>query len=294
MKKSLILLLVLSLLLCSCGKTEAAPETAPPAETAAPTEYVQEVTGPEAEVDPEDITEPVATETVVRLVRTSVLNDKGEEVLYREYFYDAYGRETEYWEYSDGEVLSFCITNWISDTEAEITYSYYEDGILIHMVYDEAGRPILNEKIEHGTVTSKTTHTYDEQGNTVNTVSVVGDYANTYVYEYTYDDRGNILVRQEFMNGDSIGRLEVEYDAEGREIASVYYYPDGTVNYTTRTTYEGDAETRTSFDSDGTAYLTQITVTDQLGNILSRETWQEDMMVSRTENTYEEIQIIAQ
>ena len=300
MKKAILILMVLSLLLCGCGKNKPVSET-DPIETDAPTEYVQEIvlepeiTGPEAEVDPEDMTEPVATETVIRMARTSVFNDRGEETLYREYVYDQYGRQTESWEYSDGEVLSFSITTWISDTEAEITYSYYEEGTLTRMVYDEAGNPILNERIENGTVVSSTTHSYDEYGNNCATESTQGGVVTAYVYEFTYDGQGNPLVRKEFMNGSLMGWLEMEYDSQGREVSTVYYYPDGSVNYTSITTYDGEKGTSTSyFDAGGVCYLTQITVTDELGSILSRETWQGSEMVSRTENTYEELEIIAE
>ena len=296
--KKLIALGLCTLLLCGCGKTEQVPETVP-AETAAPTDYVEETAGeelsePEAIMDPEDITEPVETEKVLLLDSTSVYDDKGKELIYREYHYDDYGRETECWEYSDGEVMSFYLTDWTSANEAEITYSYYEDGVLIRMVYDEAGRPIQNDRIDHGVVTSSTTHAYDDHGNIARTQSIYGDYAAVYRYEYTYDDQGKPLVRKEFLGEELMGWLEMTYDSQGREVSSVYYYPDGSVNYPTTSTFDGLTETRVSADADGNAYLTQITTVDEMGNVLVRETWQGGEMVSRTENVYVEVEIIAE
>lgn len=288
MKKSLVMLMLLSLLLCACGKEEAVPETAP-MDTAAPTEYVEEITtDPEAIMDPEDITEPAETETVIRLVRTSVLNERGEEMLYREYSYDEYGRQTEIWEYSDGEVAVFSATAWLSDTQCETVSHYGENTTTVRSTYDEAGNLLRLEYLHNGRTTD---YTYDEFGNTL---TVQNNDGSSFRYAYTYDDGGRILVQEEYLGDDLVGRLETEYDEAGRETASVYHYPDGSVNYRTVTAYDGATETRTSFDSEGIAYLTQITVTDEQGNVLSRETWQGNEMVSRTENTYQKIEIIAQ
>lgn len=284
MKKFLMILLVLSLLLCGCNQTEE-PETVPPTGDDA---IIQDVTGPEAEVDPEDLTEPVATEKVTRLTRTSVLNDKGEEILYREYVYDEYGRQSEYWEYTDGEVTSFSTTVWLSEMGCETVSHFGENTSTVHCDYDEQGNLLRQEYPEDGRYTD---YTYDEFGHVLTVVTSDG---SAFRYEYTYDEGGRILVQKEYLGDDLVGRLEMEYDENGREVATAYFYPDGSINYTTMTTYAGDTETRTSFRADGTAYLTQITVTDVQGNILSRETWQGDEMVSRTEYTYEEIEIIVQ
>lgn len=288
MRKFLIIILTLLLLLCSCRKEET-PATVPTGEPEAETEVIiQDVTGPEAEVDPEDITEPVETETVIRLTRTTVLNDRGEEILYLEYVYDSYGRQTESWEYSDGEVTSFSTTTWISNTQSETVSRYGDSEYPVLSDYDEQGNLIRVEYPDEGRITE---YTYDEFGNTL---TVQNGDGSGFRYVYTYGENGTVLVREEYLGEDLVGRLEMEYDEAGKEISSIYYYPDGSVNYRTETIREGSTETRTSFDSEGNAYLTQITVTDELGNILSRETWQGDEMVSRTEYTYEEIEIIVQ
>ena len=291
--KRLLAVFLSTLLLCGCGKNEQIPETLPAA-TEAPAVQEEVLQEPEASMDPADITEPVETEMAMRLDRTAVYDEAGNELIYREYRYDDYGRETECWEYSDGEVMSFSLTSWISENEAEITYSYYEDGVLIRMVYDEAGRPIQNDRIDHGVVTSSTTHAYDDHGNIARTQSIYGDYAAVYRYEYTYDDQGKPLVRKEFLGEELMGWLEMTYDEQGREISSVYYYPDGTINYTTTSTFDGLTEKRVNCDGEGYAYLTQITTLDEWGNVLVRETWQGDEMVSRTEHVYAEFEIIAE
>lgn len=300
MKKYFVLLIVLSLLLCGCGKNQSAPETGP-IETAGPTEYVQEtvlepeITGPEAIMDPEDITEPVETEEVTLLARSYVYDERGRELLYREFSYDDYGRQTECWEYSDGSLVSFFTAVWTADNISEGTYSYYEEGTVIREVYDDRGNLILEEEVVQGQIAQSTSYEYDQYGNLCTSENLDGDGAViVLIYcEYTYDGEGNVLSRKEYVNGDLVSWMEMEYDSENREVSSVHYNADGSLNYTTSTAYEGNTETYINYDADGNTNLTQITVYDELGNVLSRETWQWGEMVSRVENVYQTFEIIA-
>ena len=85
----------------------------------------------------------------------------------------------------------------------------------------------------------------------------------------------------------------MEYDYEGQEISSGYYYPGGTVGYTTESRWEGSTETRESRDAEGYVYMTLVMTYDETGNLLTQEAWQDGIMVSGTEYIYEAIEIIS-
>lgn len=288
MKKITILLLSLLILLCGCGK-EATP-TEPPVQE---TEEIIEVTGPEAILDPEDMTEPLPTEFVLRTTCGAIYNEKGEEILNFEYSYDPYGRMVEFWEYEDGNVSSFSSTVYISDAEYETTYTYGELQYSVRFTCDENGRVIHQERTEDGAITSTTSYTYDDRGNMLTMVMVYTEGTTIDMsYIYTYDDAGNPVRMEEYNAGELAGWQEETFDSEGRTTEICYYDVAGELIRRTVTTYDGNTRTDISYDMDGTAYMTRIMVTDDHGNTLSQETWQEDVMVSRTEYTIEEIEII--
>lgn len=288
MKKSTLILLSLLILLCGCGKEETPTEP-----FVQETEAIIEATGPEAILDPEDMTEPVPTELVLRTTGGAIYNEKGEEILNFEYSYDAYGRMTEFWEYENGGVSSFSSTVYNSDTEYETTYTYGELQYSVRFTCDEQGRVIHQERTEDGAVTSTTSYTYDDHGNMLTMLMEYADGTTIDMsYSYTYDEAGNPVVMEEYNAGELAGRQEETFDSEGRSTEIRYYDIAGELIRRTVTTYEGNTRTDISYDMDGTAYMTRIMVTDDAGNTLSQETWQEDVLVSRTEYTIEEIEII--
>jgi len=161
MKKTLILLLALSLLLCGCGK-EPAPETA------APTDAPEATEATEIPEDQEAVTElpaEIPTITVTRQVRMAALNEDGEERWYREYTYDELGRlATEREVISTGEENSFATVTY-ADTEAglEIRYAYNDGHIATtRESRDEQGNLVLREFLQDDQMEYATIYTYDE------------------------------------------------------------------------------------------------------------------------------------
>lgn len=289
MKKITLIILSLVILLCGCGKETPAPTDAPIQET----EEIVEVTGPEAILDPEDMTEPLPTEFVLRTTCGAIYNEKGEEILNFEYSYDTYGRMVEFWEYEDGDVSSFSTTVYYSDIEYETNYTYGELQYSVRFTCDENGRVIHQERTEDGVITSTTTYSYDDQGNMTAMLMQYTDGATIDMsYTYTYDDAGNPVRMDEYNAGELAGWQEESFDSEGRSTEIRYYDAAGELIRRTVTTYDGNTRTDISYDMDGAAYMTRIMVTDDHGNTLSQETWQEDVLVSRTEYTIEEIEII--
>ena len=287
MKKITILLLSLVILLCGCGK-EAAP-TEPPLQE---TEEIVEVTGPEAILDPEDMTEPLPTETVLRLVRKTALTSSGSESWHEEYYYDDYGREKLTEEYMEGEVV--CSTSiTYTDSGRELLYSYPEGRtVTVLETLDEAGNLLSREFIEDGQVEYRTDYTYDEEGRLLSYTTVYTQEGSPLSCSYEYDDQGNQILVYEYTGDQLVGQTQREFDNQGRKVKAVYTDMLSDWGYTYVYTWEGSTETAVQYDSDGTESRKTITAYDESGNILSQETWQDGDMVSRLEYTYEEIEII--
>lgn len=289
MKK--ITLIALSLLILLCGCVREATPTEPPIQE---TEEIVEVTGPEAILDPEDMTEPVPTEMVLRLVRKTALTAGGNESWHQEYHYDDYGREKLTEEYMDGEVV--CSTS-VTYTESgrELLYTYPEGRtVTVLETWDGSGNLLTREFIEEGEVEYRTDYTYDEQGRLLS-------YTTVYTYEgsplsctYEYDDQGNQYLVYEYTGEELMGKTEREFDDQGRKVKAVYTDMLSDWGYTYVYTWEGNTETAIQYESDGTESRKTVTTYDESGNILTQETWQGDDMVSRVEYTYEEIEIIAE
>lgn len=298
MKKILPIMLSLLFLLCACGRTEEVPQpTEPEVIQTSPAET--EATEPEVTEDPSQEAEgetqtPGKTGSVYRLVRLTALDGTGSESWHQEYIYDDYGREIQTAQYMDGVITYSYTRTYTSGTEYSAISESGGDLSTIRCTLDDAGRALYRELSQDGAIVEISEFSYDQHGNQLSVRTVYDGDESVYAYEYTYDADGNMLSRQEYLNGEAVGRLDMEYDAQGREIASAYSYPDDTPGYCTESTWEGSTETRISYDSEGNAYMTLITTYDETGNILSQETWQEGELISCTEYTYELIEIIAE
>lgn len=292
MKKTLILLLALSLLLCGCGK-EPAPETAAP--TDAP--EVTEVT--EIPEDQEAVTEPPAeipTITVTRQVRMASLDENGEERWYREYTYDELGRlATEREVISTGEETYFATVSY-ADTEAglEIRFTDAQGNIsTTRESRDEQGNVILKEFLLNDQVDYATTYTYDDDGNLLSEQTHYSEDPALPRTEYTYDDQGNRTAQYEYDGEELTGWQEMTYDADGRCTETRSYGYDGELVSRTEHSWEGSTEIRSRMDSDGNVYMVTLVTYDEEGNLLQQETQQDGYVISCTEYTYEHFEIPA-
>lgn len=294
MKRILIAMLVLTLLLCGCGKeepkpTEPAPQTQPQTEETLPTE------APATE-DPdgipeglEGVTEPSTGEKTVYLaVRMSVENADGEETSYETYTYDEQGRRTGSQEVrTDGQAGTTTSTIYSENGDYVTVYTTGEFTYSVRNFLDEMGNVIRDEMVEDGNVTDTTERTFDQYGNQLTVRTDFGYFT----YEYTYDENGNVTKRKEYHDGVLIGWLEMTYDADERVTESAYYGPDGDISYSTAITWEGNTQTSNYRDAEGEVYMVVMESFDDRGNTLFRETWQGDLVVSRVSYTYEPFQI---
>lgn len=281
--KKIIPLLLIILLLCGCGK-EPAPEPTVP-------ETTETVTEPEA--DETDPTEPPVTMTAVSLVTHTVVTDgDGWGVMFREYVYDAEGRQTELWEFdSENNLTSFSSTTYLSDTEYETLFESGDLRYTVRYTCDARGNILTQETRREGEEPEISAYTYDEYGNML---SMDLSYDEPITYRYTLDDSGRPLVREEYQADALLGVTRMDYDTEGREVASDYCDPEGNLLHSTVTVYEGDTEKRVSCDAEGNAYMTRVTTRDAEGNVLTQETWQGDTLISRVEHEYETFEVPAE
>ena len=292
MKKTLILLLTLSLLLCGCGK-EPAPETAAP--TDAP--EVTEVT--EIPEDQEAVTEPPAeipTITVTRQVRMASLDENGEELWHLDYTYDELGRLISERDVSNtGEETSFATVSY-ADTEAglEIRFTDAQGNIsTTRESRDEQGNVILKEFLLNDQVDYATTYTYDDDGNLLSEQTHYSEDPALPRTEYTYDDQGNRTSQYEYDGEELTGWQEMTYDADGRCTETRSYGYDGELVSRTEHSWEGNTEIRSRMDSDGNVYMVTLVTYDEEGNLLQQETQQDGYVISCTEYTYEHFEIPA-
>lgn len=303
MKKNILIALSLLLLLSGCAKPEEEiPQaTNAPVETSVQTGTEEQATDAPTAAPTEDVSQeaegetqtPNKTGSAYRLVRTTVLDGSGNESWHQEYSYDDYGREKLTEQYMEGTITYTASTVYTSDTVYETTIQRYDTTLSIRYVCDDQGRVTRQETLDEGVMIDYTEYTYDAYGNnlTLHTVTTEGEETK-FDYEYAYDEAGRITLRKEFLNGELVGQLECTYDENGREASSRYTYPDGTVSYTTATTWSGSTATQVSTDGEGYDYMKLVTSYDETGNILSQEAWQDGMLLSTTEYIYEDIEII--
>lgn len=313
MKKILILLLILSLLLCGCGKEEtpepapeqtgetptqneeAAPETA--LETAA-AETVSEETetvddGPEGIVDEND------TDPIYRLTRKTALNEDGAELWHMEYDYDETGFVKEVREISAaGQLLRQEVNTPGENGLCEKT-EVYEYGALSQTVvntYDGEGRLVSRRTETADGEVCEETWTYDEKGNELSFqsgIAGVEELLNDWSYVYSYREDGTVATREEYFAGELTGKMENHYDESGRISESVYYGADGSLSYSTVTTWEGSTETITEFNAEDVAYMVTVTTYDAEGNLIRQEVQQDGTVISCVECSYEPFEVPA-
>lgn len=301
MKKYLILTLTLLFLLCACGKQEqTTPATEPESEViqTAP-DTVPEATEPEVTEAPGQEAEgetqtPGKTGTAYRLVRMTALDESGNENWHQEYTYDDYGREKLTEQYTDG-VITSSTTITYTDSGRELLYTYPEGRTMtVRETWDAQGNLVLWECIEDGAVEYYTEYTYNDQGWLLSYITVYTQEGSTMSCTYEYDDRGNQILVCEYTGDELMGKTQREFDENNRRTKAVYSDALSDWGFTYEYTWEGNTETAVQFDSDGAETMKTVTAYDETGNILSQETWQEGVMVSCTEYTYENIEIIAE
>lgn len=288
MRKIIPVFLILLLVLSGCGGKDAAETTAPTETTAAPT-YSNE--GPEGVLD-ED-----APTTIYKLVRMVCLSDNGIEYWHREYFYDVNGFLTGEMEVSSDGTVNYRHVNTPNEAGLVASTGVTEQwgaSYTVNYEYDEVGNVIRQENVTDGQVVHYTEYTYDDHGNYLTIKQYYGEeLVADYAFAYTYNEKGDQLTRDESFFGEVASRVEMTYDDQGREIASVSRGGDGKVQSRTESEWEGLTETRKYFDRDETEpFMIAVITYDDHGNMILEEDQYTTGGGTMFEYTYEPFEVM--
>ena len=157
-------------------------------------------------------------------------------------FIDKYKTEYEYYEdgtlkaqttYSsyDGEPFTQdTITLYSYDDLGNRTEKYYgyDNTLVSVLVYDKNNIELKAEYYTNGELDDSRESRYDEHGNIVYYIYHSSNYFVEYSWTYKYDDNGNIISMQEYIDtGDGTHlnqEYRHEYDENGNEIKYISYY----------------------------------------------------------------------
>lgn len=288
MKKLISIFIILSLLLCGCGGREV-PETTAPQESTP----VAEVT--EAPTDAEGVQDP-ATERRYLLVKMIVTNDAGQELWGREYTYDDTGFCVSEREYSNIGSAAYTRVN-TPDVLGRIASSVFTESdsstYTATYTYDEFGRCLREEIRREDGTEEYTEYSYNEQGNYLTLKQYIGgELVVDYAFSYTYDGQGNQVSMDEYLFGELMYHISMEYDDQGREIASVTNLVNGEIQSRTQSSWDGLTETRLFYTGqEQEPFMVSVFTYDENGNVVFEETRQGDTVLNRAEYIYEPFEV---
>lgn len=292
MKKTIPLILVLLLLFSACGGSGSEPESTDgtgetvltdPSET-----YSNE--------GPEGFLEEKETETVYKIVKMTVMNEDGTLRWYREYVYDETGFCTEEYETNSNGEMTYRRANTADGNGYPLESQISEFGgrnYTMKFTCDDQGRILREETWENGVLTEAVEYTYDSHGNYLTLLQYWGEeLVMDYSFFYTYDADGRQTGMDEYLFGDLMYHLEMTYDHQGRELATVTTAGTGEIQSRTESTWDGYTQTRSYFSgSDTEAYMVSIVTYDEAGNVVFDQTMYDDSVTGTAEYIYEPFEV---
>lgn len=206
--------------------------------------------------------------------RTQSFHDK--------YTYDANGNVVKEENYGYDDVFSGRYEyTYDADGNKIGEVCYGEDGLVHYRdeyKYDENGNQINYTCYNSNGEQSGSYFTYDEHGNVTKETAVNRDGTEDVfkTYTYSYDDSGNILVKNVYNStGKKTNRYEYTYDENGNQLSEIDYNSDGSVG--TKYTYNSDGLTLSAVynDDNGNAQRS-YTYTYENGYETSYKYWDKD------------------
>ncbi len=289
MKKLIPLIMTLAFLLCACVTEQPDETTLPPGESIA---AGTETTAP---TDAEGILDP-GTEIVYCLVKMIVTNDQGQELWGREYTYDDTGFCVSEREYSNIGSAAYSRVN-TPDVLGRIESSVFTESdsstYTITYTYDEFDRCLREDVVYEDGTREYTEYTYNEQGNYLTLRQFIGEeLVVDYAFSYTYDGEGRQVSMDEYLFGDLMYHVSMEYDEEGREVRSVTNLVNGEIQSRTESHWDGLTETRYFYSGeDAEPFMVSVFTYDGNGNVVFEETRQGDTVLNRAEYIYEPFEV---
>lgn len=262
MKKRTAILLMAALLLPGCKAKEAQPS-----QPAAPVEQ----------------TEDQQTKTVY--IRTSETLTTGDSVTRTDYLLE------------DDQVTQVVVyTNDVETMRYDVTcdengnyVEWVSDDIRIEYTYDSLGRLLGNTCYHGDTVTSSVKQIWGGE-HLLELVARNGSQETRTVY--TYNDQGQKIREELYLDGVLWGYSRLTLDDRGRFHTQTTYKADGTEDKTVHYEYDGNTATVTTTLPDGTLEHTTVEVFDDQGNLLKTTDYDgQGQMTSQKTFTWTPIQV---
>ena len=233
-------------------------------------------------------------------ISTTVYNQYGNELFEVSYYpYSGYSY-AYYFEYDENQNLIF-LASKSDDWEYKTLYKYDEnnrpiwrsspDGIA-KIEYDDRGNVIKRQASygavyeyeydsnnnvvkstyinEYGEVRYAETFAYDAKGQLIQMTREDNDFVApfSYVYTYTYDEDGNLLVEDRVLSNGHNSRYEYTYDAGGDLIKKIEKTSSRTVIYTWEYDKNGNEILEKRCFGDGTRDYMRSKIYDEAGNLI--------------------------
>ncbi len=212
-----------------------------------------------------------------------------------EYEYDDNGELLKRYEYENGRLTDINEYAYYPDDPDETYFNkhiiYYEDSSHRIVVYNTRGGIISDtyyfaDSTKHETL-------YDGNGNTLSDTyyDADGNISDKYTYEYTFDDKGNVMLEKEYKDGKLYSQTEYSYKTDDPE--DVYksqrtYYHDDLSKEVIKYDEHGATISEVVYDAQGNVEfsVTYENEYDDEGNFLNEKKYENGVLTCLWEYSY--------
>lgn len=261
MKKIIALIAALSVLLCLTACTqEPAPTEPPPTEPPYKTVFVH----------------------------TSITQELGSTVNKTEFLFNEQDHVSEVVVYTNGTETKR------HSVECDENGNYIRwtcDGSVMEYAYDEQGHSLGMTMYIGGEVVSSTRYTW-ENGLRTSTTTTMSTQNTTTKTLMTYNAASQ-LIRQDSYTADTLSSYSIyANDAQGRVQSMAAYQPDGTLQYKITYAWDGNTQTATLTQADGSLAQTSVMTYDENGNLLTHTVYNaNNELISKETHTWKALQV---
>lgn len=212
-----------------------------------------------------------------------------------EYEYDDNGELLKRYEYENGKLTDINEYAYYPDDPGRTYFNkhiiYYEDASYRIIVYNTRGSIISDthyfaDSTKHETL-------YDGDGNTLSETyyDVDGYISEERTYEYTFDDKGNVVLEKEYKNGKLYSQTEYSYKTDDPEdiyrSQRTYYYDDLSKEIVKYDEY-GATVSSVVYDAQGNVTFSVIYENeyDSEGNFLNEKKYENGVLTCLWEYSY--------
>ncbi len=212
-----------------------------------------------------------------------------------EYEYDDNGKLLKRHEYENGRLIETRENVYYPDGSGETYFSknimYYEDGSYRVIVYNTHGSIVSDT--HYFADSTRLENTYDDNGNDLSETyyDADGNISAKFTYEYTYDNKGNIVLRKEYKNDTLYSETEYSYktdDPEDVYASQKTYYYDNLSKEVIKYDECGATISEVVYDAQGNVEFsaTYENEYDDEGNFLNEKKYENGVLTCLREYSY--------